>query len=89
MHVLDRAIDRWTEHDVEWDTLHDAGGEGQHHARIARFVKEHEVDLVVAGHMGQPMAHMLDKMDVALSLGAAGDAREAVIRALANIPPGV
>ena len=80
--VSDRTIDRWTEHDVKWDTLHDSGGEGTHHARIARFVKEHGVDLVVAGHMGPPMAHMLEKMDVAVSLGATGDAREALYRAL-------
>ena len=87
--VSNRAIDGWTEHDVKWDALHDAGGEGEHHARIARFINEHGVDLVVAGHMGPPMANMLDKMDVAVSLGASGDARQAVIRALAAIPPGV
>ncbi len=87
--VSDREIDGWTEHDVEWDALHDAGGEGEHHARIARFVKEQGVDVVVAGHTGPPMAHMLDKMGVAVSLGATGDAREAVVRALPRIPPGV
>ena len=47
VHASDGAIADWSEHDVGWDRLHDAGGEGEHHARIARFVKEHGVDVVV------------------------------------------
>lgn len=86
--ISNRALDGWTEFEVAWDRLHDAGGEGEHHARIASFLKEHKAELVVAGHMGPPMAHMLDKMGIAVRLGASGNAREAVIR-VADIPPGV
>jgi predicted Fe-Mo cluster-binding NifX family protein len=72
------AIESWEEFDVGWGTLHDAGPEGQHHARIARFLQEHGVQTVVAGHMGPGMTDMLAKMNIAVRLGAAGLAREAV-----------
>jgi predicted Fe-Mo cluster-binding NifX family protein len=80
--VSDAAIDSWEESDVGWDALHDSGPEGAHHARIARFLRGHEVEVVVAGHMGRPMENMLRKMGIEVQLGAAGNAREAVLRAL-------
>ena len=74
-------VTRWTEHDVEWDRLHDEGGEGSHHARIVRFVREHEAEAIVTGHMGPPMQHTLGKLGVRLVLGATGDARAAAVAA--------
>jgi predicted Fe-Mo cluster-binding NifX family protein len=73
------AIESWEEFDVGWGTQHDAGPEGQHHARIARFLQEHGVDAVVADHMGPPMAQMLKQMGITVRLGASGSAREAVL----------
>ncbi len=72
-------IVRWEEFDVGWDRLHDKGTEGGHHARIARFLAEHGVERVVAGHMGPPMQTMLERMGIPIRLGVAGDAREAVV----------
>lgn len=80
--VSDTAIADWQEFDVGWDTLHDSAGEGQHHARIARFLQDHGVQAVVAGHMGPPMQNMLSKMRIEVHLGAGGPAREAAERAL-------
>ena len=74
-------IEAWEVHDVRWDVLHDEGPEGGHHARIARFLKEHGVELVIAGHMGPPMEQMLARMNVAVRLGVDGDARDAVVKA--------
>jgi predicted Fe-Mo cluster-binding NifX family protein len=74
-------VSRWDEYDVGWDRLHDEGGEGSHHARIVRFLTEHQVGAVVAGHMGPPMQHTLEKMGLAVHLGASGDARAAVLAA--------
>lgn len=71
-------ITSWTEHDTAWDVLHDVGTEGGHHARIARFLQEHGVQVVVAGHMGPPMQQMLMKMRIVARLGVTGDARSAV-----------
>jgi predicted Fe-Mo cluster-binding NifX family protein len=68
----------WEEHDVAWDALHDIGTEGGHHARVARFLQDHGVQVVVAGHMGPPMVQMLGKMRIVAKLGADGDARAAV-----------
>jgi predicted Fe-Mo cluster-binding NifX family protein len=65
------AITGWEEFDVSWDTLHDTGSEGTHHARVARFLREHQVDTVLAHHMGEGMAR----------LGLVGDARRAVTAA--------
>ena len=75
------AIAAWDEHDVGWDALHDEGTEGGHHARIARFLTDHGVETVVAGHMGPPMAQMLGRMGIAVRLDAEGDARAAVVAA--------
>ncbi|HEX9100283.1 MAG TPA: NifB/NifX family molybdenum-iron cluster-binding protein [Candidatus Dormibacteraeota bacterium] len=74
------GIGVWQEYVVGWDALHDAGSEGSHHARVARFLQEHHVEAVVANHMGPPMAHMLQQMGVKVWLGATGDARQAAMR---------
>jgi predicted Fe-Mo cluster-binding NifX family protein len=68
--------------DVGWDRLHDEGSEGSHHARIARFLQSNGVRVVVAEHLGPPMRHMLERMQVEVHLGARGDARQAVRAAL-------
>lgn len=73
-----------TDHAVGWDVLHDAGTEGAHHARIARFLRDQGVDVVVAGHMGEPMVRMLEGMAIRVRLGANGDARAAAIDAAAG-----
>jgi len=75
------TIQQWQEIDVHWEELHDTGGEGQHHARVARFLQDNGVEAVVAAHMGPPMEQMLRKMGIALQLGASGPARDAVARA--------
>lgn len=71
-------ITAWDEHQVAWDVLHDVGTEGGHHGRVATFLRDHGVEVVVAGHVGPPMVQMLDKMRILTRLGAAGDARAAV-----------
>ena len=71
------TIRRWDVQDVRWDVAHDEGGEGAHHARIVRFLREHGVEVVVTGHMGPPMAHTLAKLGVRTVLGATGAARAA------------
>lgn len=78
-------ITKWDEFDVGWGTQHDAGPEGQHHARIATFLKEHQVEAVVASHMGPPMEQMLARMRIAVRLGAGGKARDAVLAGAAAI----
>jgi len=70
---------RWEELEVAWDQLHDAGTEGGHHARVARFLQDHRIDIVVANHMGEPMVQMLDRMGIEVRLGVSGDAGRAVL----------
>ena len=79
--VEDGRITAWEEHDVAWDALHDVGTEGGHHARVATFLRDHKVEVVVAGHMGPPMAQMLARMQILARTGAQGDARVAVAAA--------
>lgn len=69
----------WTEHEVRWDALHDVGTDGGHHARVATFLVDHGVEVVVAGNMGPPMQEMLMRMRIVARLGASGDARDAVL----------
>jgi len=84
--LQDGVFAGWEEIDVGWDVLHDTGTEGGHHARVARFLQQHGVQVVVAHHMGDPMVHMLAAMGVDVRLGAGGDARKAVIAATAGRP---
>jgi predicted Fe-Mo cluster-binding NifX family protein len=71
----------WQEFEVAWGDLRDAEPEGAHHARVARFLRDHHVEAVVAHHMGEDMLHMLRRMGLQVILGAAGAAREAAVRA--------
>ncbi|MGA7913170.1 MAG: NifB/NifX family molybdenum-iron cluster-binding protein [Candidatus Dormiibacterota bacterium] len=73
------VIEDWQEFAVGWDRLHDSGTEPGHHARVARFLKDHAVEVVAADHMGPPMEHMLGKMGIRVHLGVAGNAREALL----------
>lgn len=75
------VLSEWVVHEVGWDVSHDAAGEGSHHATVARFLREHGVQMVVANHMGPGMVHMLDRLGIAVRLGASGAAREAVLTA--------
>jgi predicted Fe-Mo cluster-binding NifX family protein len=83
--VRSGAIERWQEFDVRWDQLHDVGTEGGHHARVAGFLREHAVEVVVAGHMGPPMQQMCSRMQLQVRLGVSGDARAAVVAAAARL----
>ena len=65
----------WRTENVGWDVLHDTGAAGSHHARIVTFLRENAVTLVVAGHMGEPMANTLTKLGVRVELGQAATRR--------------
>ena len=43
------TIRSWEVHDVRWDVAHDEGGEGAHHARVVRFLRDNGVQVVVTG----------------------------------------
>ncbi len=81
--VEGQVISAWRETIVSWDSLHDSGSERAHHARVARFLLDNHVDAVVAHHMGAGMSRMLDTMGIDVRLGASGDARQAVLSAIA------
>jgi predicted Fe-Mo cluster-binding NifX family protein len=76
--VENRNIVAWTEFDVGWGALHDNGPEGAHHARIARFLREHAVEAVVVDHVGTGMQRMLTTMGIHIDTGHRGPARAAV-----------
>lgn len=80
--VTDGKIANWKEIEVSWNKLHDEGTEGSHHARVVKFLREHNVEAVVAHHMGDGMVRMLDTMGLPVHMGAAGDARAAVLAAI-------
>ena len=84
--VGEAGIEDWQEFDVGWDGLHDSGSEGSHHARVARFLRDHQVEAVVAHHMGDGMRRMLEKMGLTVRLGASGSARESASTAVGVDP---
>lgn len=84
--IQDGAIATWHEFAVGWDRLHDETTEGGHHARVVRFLRDHHVEAVAAGHMGEPMVHTLERLGIVVHLGVAGDARRAAIVAARQTP---
>lgn len=76
--VADGSAEDWQEFDVGWGRLHDEGSERRHHARVAAFLRQHGVQMVVANHMGEGMLQMLQTMNISVHLGASGEARQAV-----------
>lgn len=72
----DGEVRSWEEYPVRWDELHGQGGEGAHHARIATFLMDHQVERVITGHMGAGMSHMLEKMKISTVVDVSGNARQ-------------
>ena len=72
------SITGWQTFDVQWDRLHDEGPEGSHHARIVRFLREHEVAAVVSTHIGAGMQHTIMQMGLAMLPATDPDARASV-----------
>lgn len=77
--LVNGSLREWRTEVVRWDIAHDEGTEGSHHARVARFIRGHEVTAVIAGHMGDGMHNMLAKLGVDVRLGVEGGAHRAVI----------
>lgn len=75
--VADGEIRKWQEFAVAWDVLHEQGTEGAHHARVARFLRDHQVEVVAVQHLGPGMQRMLAAMDMHIVTGVSGDARSA------------
>jgi predicted Fe-Mo cluster-binding NifX family protein len=82
--VAEDRIASWEEAEVGWDVLHDEGTEGSHHALVARFLREHHVEVVITEHLGAGMARMIGSMGIRLVQGAHGDARDAVLAVCAD-----
>ncbi|MSS45661.1 dinitrogenase iron-molybdenum cofactor [Cutibacterium sp. WCA-380-WT-3A] len=76
-------ITAWQTFHVEWDRLHDEGTEGSHHARIVRFLREHDVVACVATHVGMGMQRTLAAMKIPVLPATSPDARESVEAAVA------
>lgn len=88
--VAGGEINSWAEHEVRWDVSHersDQGGQphGAHHATVMRFLRQWQVDVVAAPHVGPGMVRMLDSAGIVLATGVAGDARAAVLACAAAV----
>ncbi len=75
--VVDGEIADWQEFTVGWGTLHDEGTKGAHHARVARFLRDNQVQAIAVGHVGPGMQRMLGSMAIRVVNGLGGDARSA------------
>lgn len=79
--VDEGVLTDWQEHEVSWDVLHDEGTEGAHHARVATFVREKAIEMILSGGMGGGQQRMMTTMGIRVQLGVSGDARQAVLTA--------
>jgi predicted Fe-Mo cluster-binding NifX family protein len=85
--VTGEEIRGWQEFAVGWGTLHDQGTEGAHHARVARFLRDNQVQAIAVHHVGPGMQRMLDSMLIRVVTGLAGDARSAAHAATVTASP--
>lgn len=85
--VEDGRLLDWRVEETRWDVLHDQGGHGRHHARIVRFMRENDIDVVAAGHMGQPMVNTLGKLGLSVVMGVPAQMapEEAVVAAVESL----
>jgi predicted Fe-Mo cluster-binding NifX family protein len=77
------AVTAWHVHEVAWDVSHDEGTHGSHHARIVRFLKEHDIAAVVVDHMGPGMVQVMSTMKIPVLPASAGEAKASVLAAVA------
>ena len=82
--VEDGAVTAWQVHEVAWDVSHDEGTHGSHHARIVRFLKEHDIAAVVVDHMGPGMVQVMETMRIPVLPASPGDAQTSVLAALGS-----
>lgn len=75
--VTDGEIRGWQEFAVGWGELHDQGTEGAHHARVARFLRDNQIEAVAVQHVGPGMERMLASMSIRTVTGLGGNARSA------------
>jgi predicted Fe-Mo cluster-binding NifX family protein len=75
--VVDGQIADWQEFTVAWGTLHDEGTEGAHHARVARFLRDNQIQAIAVHHVGPGMQRMLGSMAIRVVDDLGGDARSA------------
>ncbi len=80
--VTGGQIRDWQEFTVGWGELHDQGTEGAHHARIARFLRDNQVEVIAAHHVGPGMERMLGSMAIRVVTGVSGDARTVALAAV-------
>ena len=76
--ISDGKVSGWQEDPVGWDTLHNSGTEGAHHARIVRWCRDNEITDVLVHHMGQGMVTTLTKLGLNLHQTNLPGARESV-----------
>jgi predicted Fe-Mo cluster-binding NifX family protein len=76
------AVSDWTEHAVAWDTTYGVDVLGVHHPRVVRFLRDQQVDTVVAADVCESMQQVLGSIGVTVRTGYAGDARTAVQAAM-------
>jgi len=74
-------ITDWREFDVGWERLHDEGEHADHHARMADFLRDHGVNIIVVDHIGTCLRATLTRMDIAVHPGASGQADRAMVSA--------
>jgi predicted Fe-Mo cluster-binding NifX family protein len=82
--VADGNVRSWQVHEVAWDESHDTGTHGSHHARIVRFLKEHDIQAVVVDHMGPGMVQVMEAMHIPLLPARPGDAIASILAAVAT-----
>ncbi|MBX5464162.1 MAG: hypothetical protein IRZ26_01245 [Clostridia bacterium] len=73
----DGRVTGWDLLDVDWGRSHDLVPRGEHHRRVFETLREQDVQVVLAGEMGEGMLRSLGAVGIQVVLGVSGDARGA------------
>ncbi|MGC8688407.1 MAG: NifB/NifX family molybdenum-iron cluster-binding protein [Candidatus Micrarchaeia archaeon] len=63
--------------EVKWNNTHENEPEGLHHANVARFLREHHTNVLLASGAGFDMRRMIEKLGIKFYINT-GDYRSAI-----------
>ncbi|MGC8571671.1 MAG: NifB/NifX family molybdenum-iron cluster-binding protein [Candidatus Micrarchaeia archaeon] len=70
IYTKDGKVEKIEEIDVRWDKTHENEQEGLHHASVAKFIKEHKVNEIIASGSGPDMRRMLERLGLTIKIGS-------------------
>ena len=76
--LTDQGVTEWTEHAVDWDNNYGVTVYGVHHPRVIKFLKKHDIDLVVGDEVCDTTKQTLSVLGIEVRDNVTRDPRQAL-----------